>query len=126
MVFLYVLVRILVKRLFVLEEPDIESHCAGLTNMDENRKTFLVNTIYPVPDKAWLKNSFSILETDHPNEWQLSGNNLIVIGLLPETAEKWSVLTSAIENAIEKTTGQIVIVSCLTPHQILDQVEEGI
>jgi hypothetical protein len=124
--FLFLMVRSMVKFFFFLEMPaglNIVSDSGSLSNVS---RLFLINT----RNKGTLKNTYhaenATYAKENPKNQQFPENSFIVLNLVPENTEQWKQFSMAMGETSEKSNSRVVILSHFTPAQLLGILEEQI
>jgi len=126
MVLLFFLIRRVIKKLFILQEPFIPNLMQNDEILEEKGRIFIVNALHQEKIKELVNKPNSILESNNYNEWVLSTNNLFILNTIPEKLKNWMQLFNGMNRLLTEKNGQIIILSCYSPGQIIEMADESI
>jgi hypothetical protein len=124
--FLFLLIRIVIKRLFIPEEFRKLNRITRLDKIEQHGRVHLISTVNQDLIREFEKASYAILRADHPGEWKPSDNNLLLFYPLPEKVADWNSCIRALDRILTKGYRHTLILSCYSPGQIFYFLDEFI
>jgi hypothetical protein len=126
LLFLFRFIQIIIKKLFILERPEIPNTIETPQNIPKSVNTFLVNTLNHHHIVKWIKSACVITEPYQTLELKSLQNVLIILYPVPENPGKWDIFINTLEELFRRDSGQVILLSPYTPVQIREIVEEQI
>jgi hypothetical protein len=125
MVLLFFLIRRVIIKLFILKEPFIPNLMNNDEKLEENGRIFIVNALHQEKIKELVKKPYSVLDSQNCNDWVPSVNNLVIFNTIPENLRSWVQLIKGIGHLLADKKGQIIILSCYSPGQIMEMADDA-
>lgn len=120
---LILLLKALVKNIFVLRSYSDLNVISSSKSMMEGGNLFLINSIHQPFIKQSLT-AYSIVQFEKLSIKTSGKKHLIQMNNIPDNGETWTQSLDTLEEIIENSNHQIVVVSCFTPVQIKAMIDE--
>jgi hypothetical protein len=126
MVMLFFLIRRVIIKLFILEKPLIPNLIQIKEVLEEKSRVFIVNALHQEKIKELINKPYSILDSNNNEAIKASEINLIIINTIPKDLKHWMELYNRINGLIKEKPGQIIVLSCYSPRQLIEMADESI
>jgi len=123
-IFLYLFIRIVIRQLFILEYTDRLS-IVGINSILKNGRTYLISTLGQDRIRKSFSGSHTLISQNNPKSITASKGILIIFNPFPISIAAWDPVFNALDKRIETDPENIILVSCYSPLQVSNMIEEA-